>query len=135
MRTSHGVLGAGLLAALFLAGPRPAAAGDANVIGSAHPKVRVIVGDIVPRHGLKAHPGVRVIAPKHRPLPRAHTFHHPVGVPRIDNGFSFERPHPPSFAFRPVPSHRGVIVPKLVAPSRHGLHGLPAGSRLLLRRR
>ena len=135
MRTSHGALGTGLLAALVLAGPRPAAAGDANAIVSVHPKVRVIVGDIVPRHGLKAHPGVRIIAPKHRPSPPAHTFRHPVDVPRIDNGFSLERPHPPSFAFRPIPSHREVIVPKLVAPSRHGLHGLPAGSRLLLRRR
>jgi hypothetical protein len=132
MRTCRGVLGVGLLAAVFLAEPLPAAAGDVNIVVSAHPKVRVMVGDIVPQHGLKAHPGVRIIAPKHRPSPPAHTSHHPVGVPRIDNGFSLERPHPSSFAFRPVPSHRGVIVPKLVAPSRHGL---PAGSRFLLRRR
>jgi hypothetical protein len=132
MRTSHGVLGAGLLAALVLAEPLPAAAGDVNVTVLAHPKVRVIVGNIVPRHDLKAHPGVRVIAPKYRPSPWAHTLGHPVGVPRIDNGFTLGRPHPPSFAFRPVPPLRGTIVPMLVTPSRHGL---PAGSRFVLRRR
>lgn len=135
MRTCRGVLGVGLLAAVFLAEPLPAAAGDVNIVVSAHPKVRVIVGDIVPRHGLRAHPGVRVIAPKHRPSPWAHTRRHPVVMPRVSNGFSLERPHRSSFAFRPIPSHREVIVPKLVAPSRHGLHGLPAGSRFLLRRR
>jgi hypothetical protein len=139
MRTSHGVLGAGLLAALVLAEPLPAAAGDVNVIVSAHPKVRVIVGNIVPRHGLKAHPGVRVIAPRSRPFvftppPRPHTLRHPVGMPGIDNGFTLARPHPPSFAFRSTPPLGGTTVPKLVTPSRHGLQGLPAGSRFLLRR-
>src|SRR5512134_518318 len=132
MRTSHGVLGMGLLAALVLAGPLPAAAGDVNVILSAPPKVRVIVGNMVPRHGLKAHPGVRVIAPKYPPSPWAHTRRHPVIVPPIDKGFTLERPHRSSFAFQPVPLHRGTIVPKLVTPSRHGL---PAGSRFLLGRR
>jgi hypothetical protein len=132
MRTSHGVLGAGLLAALVLAEPLPAAAGDVNVTVLAHPKVRVIVGNTVPRHGLKAHPGVRVIAPKYPPSPWAHTRRYPVTVPHIDKGFTLERPHRSSFAFRPVPPHRGTIVPKLVTPSRHGL---PAGSRFLLRRR
>jgi hypothetical protein len=125
-------LGAGLLAALFLAEPLPAVAGDVNGIVSAHPKVRVIVGNTVPRHGLKAHPGVRVIAPKYPPSPRAHILRHPVIVPHIDKGFTLERPHPPSFAFRPVPPRRGTIVPMLLTPSRHGL---PAGSRFLLGRR
>ena len=134
MSTFHGVLGAGLLAALFLAGPLPAAAGDVNVIVSAHPKVRVIVGNIVPRRGLKAHPGVRVVAPKHLPSLRAHTRRHPLGVPRIDKSFTLERPHPPGLPFRPVPPLGRTIVPKLVTPSRHGLQGLPAGSRFLLRR-
>jgi hypothetical protein len=92
----------------------------------------VIVGNTVPRHGLKAHPGVRVIAPKYPPSPWAHTRRHPVIVPPIDKGFTLERPHRSSFAFQPVPPHRGTIVPKLVTPSRHGL---PAGSRFLLRRR
>jgi hypothetical protein len=101
---------------------------------SAHPKVRVIAGNMVPWHSLKAHPGVRVIASKYPPSPGAHTLRHPVIVPPIDKGFTLERPHPSSFAFPPLPPHRGTIVPKLVTPSRHGLQGLPAGSRFLLRR-
>jgi hypothetical protein len=122
----------GLLATLVLAGPRPAAAGDVNVIVSAHPKVRVIVGNMVPQYGLKAHPSVRVIAPKYSPSSWAYTRRYSVIVPPIDKGFTLERPHHSSFAFWPVPPHRGTIVPKLVTPSRHGL---PAGSRFLLRRR
>ncbi len=105
-RIFRAVLAAGVTAALSLAGAGhlPAMAGEVAVIVSAkdHSKVRVIAGDAVPRHGLNAHPGIRVIGPKHphpvfAPLPRVHSYSHRVhwagGAP-LDKRFTSTRSHP-----------------------------------------
>jgi hypothetical protein len=118
MRISRGVLAVGLTAVLSLAsaGPVPAMAGEVVVIVSAphHSKVRVIVGDAVPRHGLKAHPGVKVIGPKHphsvfAPAPRVHRYSHRAhraGGSPLDKRFRSTRPHPVIASLRP--SHSGL---------------------------
>jgi hypothetical protein len=118
MRIPRGVLAAGLTAVLSLvnAGPLPAMAGEVLVIVSAphHSKVRVIVHDALPRYGLKAHPGVRVIGPKpphsvFAPAPRVHPSSHRVhraGLSPFDKRFTSTRPHPVIASLRP--SHSGL---------------------------
>jgi hypothetical protein len=105
-RVFRAMLTAGATAALSLAGAGslPAMAGEVAVIVSAedHSKVRVIAGDAVPRHGLKAHPGIRVIGPKHphpvfAPHPRMHPYSHRAhraGGASLDKGFTSTRSHP-----------------------------------------